>query len=223
MSLSLSQAETKIRARTRHLQTDDPRASSPQIWGLANDAYKRVRLRLRTIAPQLYQRRTDSILVDIDNDLDFTPIGGTFDALFLVERLNTVNKWDPVERADEGAPRDHQLGGITYHRQGGRLMFQDECGELTTPITVRLTYFVVPTELSDANALFQVPESLEQPIVQYASASQFEHDGNAPAEAKACEDKAEALIKEATPALRRQYGIQQNRSGLKRIVNWNAR
>ncbi len=221
MALTLTQSEAAIRLRTRHPNAGDPRATQAQLYALANIAYKRVRLRLREIAPQLYLQRTPTdIVVDIDNDLDFTPIGGDFDALFLVERKNTLGKWDPIERADEGAPRDHQLGGVTYYRQGGRLVFQDECGELTTPITVRLTYYVVPSDVTDPNGLFLVPGSLERPLVLYACADLLDGDGD-PTEAKACEDKAEALIKEATPALRKQYGAQPDRSGLRRSVNWD--
>lgn len=224
MSLTLTQAEAAIRQRTRRPDEDDPRAEPAQLKALANIAYKRVRLRLRDpkIAPQLYLRRTDAILVDIDDDLDFTPVGGTFDALFLLERLNTLSKWDPIPRADEESPRDHQFGGVTYHRQGGRLVFQDEDGELTTPITVRLTYWVVPNDITEPTGLFQVPASMEQPLWLYASSDLLDQNGD-PAEAKACTDKAEALIKEATPALHQQYGIQQKRSGLRRSVDWSRR
>ncbi len=224
MSLTLTQAEAAIRQRTRHPDDDDPRASPTQVKAKANTAYKRIRLRLRDwkIAPLLYQQRTGSILVDVDNDLDFTPVGGTFDALFLVERLNTLNKWDPIERADEERPRDHQLGGVTYHRQGGRLMFQDQDGELTTPMTVRLTYWVVPNDITDPNGIFQVPASMEEPLWLYASSSLLSDDGE-PTEAKACEDQAEALIKEATGPLHAQYGVQTKRSGLRRSVNWSCR
>jgi len=224
LPLTLTQAEAAIRQRTRRPDEDDPRAQPARIKAKANTAYKRVRLRLRDwkIAPQLYLRRTGSILVDIDDDLDFTPVGGTFDAVFLLERLNTVNKWDPVPRADEESPRDHQLGGVTYHRQGGRLVFQDQDGELTTPITVRLTYWVVPNDITDPNGIFQVPASMEEPLWLYASASLFDDNGEA-TEAKACEDKAEALIKEATPALHQQYGVQKKRSGLRRSVDWSRR
>jgi hypothetical protein len=219
MALTLSQSETQIRQRTRHPSSDDPRATPEQLRALANVAYRRLRLRLKELAPQLYLQRTDAIVVDVDNDLDFVPVGGTFDSLFLVERLNTVGKWDPVERADEGAPRSHQLGGVTYHRQGGRLVFQDGEGELTTPITVRLTYYVVPADVTDVNGVFVVPPALERPLVLYASADLLDQDGDA-AEAKSCEDKAEQLIKEAAPTLRKQYGTHIKRSGLRRSVNW---
>jgi hypothetical protein len=224
LSLTLTQAEATIRKRTRRDDEDDPRASSVQVKAKANTAYKRIRLRLRDwkIAPLLYLQRTGSILVDVDNDLDFTPVGGVFDAAFLVERLNTLNKWDPIERANEESPRDHQLGGVTYLRQGGRLVFQDADGELTTPMTVRLTYWVVPNDITSPTGLFLVPPSMEEPLWLYASASQFDDDGD-PTEGKACEDKAEALIKEATPALHAQYGVQQKRSGLRRSVNWSCR
>jgi hypothetical protein len=218
--MTLTQFEAAYRLRTRHPDVDDPRALSADIKALGNIAYKRVRMRLREIAPQLYQQRTDEILVDMDNDLDFTPIGGDFDALALIERKNTLGKWDPIDRANETDPRQHQLGGVTYYRQGGRLMFQDECGELMTPITVRLTYWVVPNDITDPTGLFQVPASLERPLVLYACADQFDTDGD-PTEAKACEDKAEALIKEAAPALKKQYGAQPQRSGLNRSVNWD--
>jgi hypothetical protein len=224
LPLTLAQAEAAIRLRTRHPDTDDPRATSAQIKALANLAYKRIRLRLKDkkVAPQLYLRRTDAIVVDVDNDLDFVPSGGTFDSLFLLERLNTLGKWDPVPRADEENPRDHQFGGVTYHRQGARLIFQDADGELTTPTTVRLTYYVVPSDLTDPNAVFAVPASMERPLVLFASSELLDQDGEA-AEAKACEERAEALFKEATPALHAQYGIQQKRSGLRMSVNWSAR
>lgn len=217
MSLTLSEAETLVRRRTRHPDATDPRALPEAIKGDLNREYKKLRVWLETVAPELYLKTSgDIVFVDgVTNEINLTSSCGTFSTIDRVDRQYEASNADGfVWRKLDSAPTQQVNGRhITYRREGNCLILGPD---LCTGGTYRVVFHVIPPDLANPDDLFLLPPELEDALILRAMGWQLLGDGDGAAAKKDCDDLAESDLTKAAVTLRRQYGRANKEPGLRR-------
>lgn len=221
MSVSISQGEALVRKRTRHLSADDVRATTADIRGELNRAYRTLRLKLSRRVPQLYIKTSDDLELPEGEEntieLDETDCGNVSN-IWRVDRFCSSPSpgiWRPLDRADEIDPSQTPSGNINFYRKGRCLVLGPDS---YTGGTYRVLFHVVPNELTgtDPNELFLLPDELDDPLVLLASAPILLNDGDL-SDAEKLEAMSEKKFDAAVFELRQQYGLHQKRAGLRMV------
>lgn len=214
MAITLGQATTKVRARTRHRQ--DTRVEDTEIHGFLNEAYRTLRTRLQTIAPRLYLQISAEITFDNDeaNEIALADADVNFGEVYRVEKQDLNGAWRPIEKADAVDPNNAVHGRVTYRVEHKCLKLGPD---IYTAGTYRVHYHPYPAALTDANAFFQLPQELEQALIYLATGQVLEQDGDAGSIEK-FDDLAEKHIAKVSPALRRQQGKPSGTAGLRHVL-----
>lgn len=218
MALRLDDAETAVRALTRHTG-DTTRLTQVQARIYLHFVYRELRTWLRqlTVAPQLYLLRSSDQVVAAGGTVTLATVSASLESPFRVERKITDGSYRPMLSADEGDPNNHQAGGYTWREEGGLLRFgPDDFFEGT----VRVLYHDTPATISTDAATFAVPVELEVPL-QLKTCGYVALQDSEGAEAKASWDStAQALMDAAVPGLRKRRGVHQQAAGLRAVMGY---
>ncbi len=219
MALKLSEGITNVREKTRH--DVDTRVSDEFITKALNRAAVKVRQWLASDVPTLYLKVTDGI--DVDGSAPEISLVSTefnYDNLYVVERFwesPDPGEWVALQRADDLTPNRSVHGLISFHLEHLCLIigpaYRTDLGG-----TYRVKFHPRPVDLSDINAYFQVPASMEEALEYLAIEKVAERDGDS--DSDKWHKRAKASYDEALPALQIRYGAHQNTSGLRRIVGY---
>lgn len=220
MALTLGQAETEVRALTRHEL--DTRVTSPQIVSWLNRVYRGLRAELQGIAPELYVTTSDEITFEDDeagNEIVLSDANVNFDHILRVERRAPGDtRFFGIQGGSPISPNETVHGRVSF-------VIEHKCLKLSAPGgrtggTYRVVSYVVPMQLSDANAYFQLPSQLELPLLYRTVGLVHLRDGDGPRAKKEWDDLADAEIERVTPALEAQGGIHPVTAGVGRVMGY---
>lgn len=224
--LTLAQARTAVRAKTRHL-SDTVRLTDELLDLVLNQVYRELRAWLAGAAPTHPSNRivtsghitipdptTGALEIELRSDTF------AYSKLFLVEyrHCETPEVWLPADPAS--MPDRNQAAGspYTYREESGCLYFgPDWIGNNTDPVVFRVKFFETPPVLTEVDATFKIPVELERVFIYRAAAEMYENDGDlnlaAPLDKKATEllDKAEKVLKNRKGVHARQGGLVRRR------------
>ncbi len=226
MSLTLLDAETRVRARTRHTN-DTARLTSVVVKELLHTAYVELRSELETIVPQLYlAQSSDLVFPDGEiNQIDTVAGAVRFTNLYRVEKcyVGTGGQagpgWRAVQAGSDEEPNVHQAGGPVFWRQG---IYINLGPDTHSAATYRIFYHQTPALLVNPSDVFEIPESTIPVLLLKALAWVAFQDTAPPSAAasvkKTHDDMADAALAKISPALRREYGVHGRRHGLKMVM-----
>ncbi len=220
MSLTLADAEARVRARTRHTN-DTARLTSAVCKELLHTAYVELRAQIQVIVPQLYLAQSpDLALPDGQlNQIDTSNALARYASLYRVERMVNDIGWRVVERGSDENPNEHQTGSWTFTRQG---VYINLGPDRFTGITVRVFYHQVPDVLVNPTDVFEIPD-ITIPVLLLKTIAWVTFQDTVPMSAaiaakKAVDDLADAELAKITPTLKQEYGVHAQRSGLRMVV-----
>lgn len=221
MALKLGEAETKLRAFTQHKV--DTRLSQAEAWEYLNDGYRWARQQLQLIAPSLYLSTSSEITFDdvdpgdSENEIVLSDNDVNFDHISHVERKapNGVRFYG-IERTNPLSPTQVVHGQVSFTLEHKCLRLHHHAG--LTGGTYRVRHWVVPAKLTDINAYFQLPSSLELAMIYNAAGLVALQDRDGVAAKAKWDDEAKKELDRAAPALSKQYGIHEDQGGVRRVM-----
>lgn len=218
MALTLAQGRDRAKALTRH--RTDTRIDDDDWDTHLNEAYRQVRSWLADEVPSLYVVTSPSIAVtDAEPEIALDSASYNFRNVWRVERLYE-DQWRPISRASDVSPNQAIHGDYTFRVEHLCLVIGPDYADVSG--TYRVLFHTVPAVLSDENSYFQVPQSLEQPLIWLAcSLSAIQDFGPTHANVKAFRDLADADLAKALPALKRRHGLHARDAGPRRkMARW---
>lgn len=219
MALTLAQGRDRAKAATRH--RTDTRIDDTDWATHLNEAHRQVRSWLADQVPSLYFVTSSPITVaNTAPEIALESSSYNFRNVWLVERLYE-DQWRPISRASEVSPNQAFHGDYTFRVEHLCLVIGPDYVDVSG--TYRVKFHTIPALLSDENAYFQVPQSLEQPLIWLAcSLSAVQDYGPGHPHVKGFRDLSDADLEKALPALKRRHGAHARDAGPRRKL-WRWR
>lgn len=206
MPLSFADARTRVRAVTAH--DTDTQITDSQLDAWLTDETARVRRDLIAVAPQLYQKLSDTFPLTITPYLDLSAITD-FERVWRVDVLDG-STWRDVPVSDEASP---ELGDLTYRETtaGGipALLFSPSTAALGN--SFRVAYHAAPAASS-----VEVPSGMEDAVLMRVAAKVAMRCFDDP---RAFNEEADRVWATQRRAVRRRYGAQPQ-PGLRLTKGW---
>lgn len=226
MALTLIQAETQVREFTRH--DTDTRLTETQVRAWLHHEYRVLRSWLQDFAPSLYLVCSSEVTIAAGEELQLSSAESTFERLHRVE-YKVDDVWRPMERANEVDVSNHVAGRFTFREEGGCLHFGPD--DLFSG-TVRVKYYGTPPTLSADDDIFNIPVSLELPLVVRTCGWVLKRDEGDDAAIRAAYAEADLMLygvggTAANPMpgsvahiMKKRHGVHPQSSGLRRVMGY---
>lgn len=219
MSLRLDDAETQIRALTRHTG-DTTRLTQTIVRLYLHHSYRLARSWLTGVAPELYLQTSLDQAIAAGGTLALSALSSSHDHTHRVDRKLDDGTYRPMERADPLDPNVHSSGHYTFREEGAVLLFGPDAAFSGT---VRVLYHITPATLTQDSDVFAVPVQLELPVILLSCGLVALQDAEGAVAKKGWDDQAERIcpgITRADKQLRNRHGLHPNRAGLQRIQGY---
>lgn len=219
MSLRLDDAETQVRALTRHT-TDTTRLTQVLVRLWLHHSYRLARSWLAGVSPTLYLQTSADLPIAAGAALALSTVSATHEHTYRVDRKLDDGTYRPLERADPLDPNNHYAGAYTFREEGASLLFGPDA---TFSGTVRVLYHLTPATLTVDADLFAIPVQLELPLQFLTAGLVALMDGDGAAGKEAWDKLAEATcpgITRADRQLRERHGLHPIRAGLHRVQGY---
>lgn len=217
MAITLTTARDRVRKRTRHTNTADPRLTDAHVDDALMETYRNIRTRLQEAAPTMYlTTSTAQSVVASSPALAQASINAAYENTYRVDRHWEGEGYREVPRADPLNPNVHKGSALTWREEGGSILFGPDNDEIITG-TYQVIFWITPADITNPANPFLIPAGLESALIAGACSIVAINDGDAKAQ-DMFDRRYEALWKAALPSLSGRHGVHQRDAGFRRVL-----
>lgn len=209
--MTLGQAKTKIRIRTRHVN-DTVRLTETALNQIVNDVYDELRLEMQQWAPTYGLVTGPALTFAAGDNLSLPGVSN----VFRVER-KIFEQWRPVPQAETVDPEQIPYAEVAWELRHTCITLHPE-GEVSSSEhgEMRVLYWSELAELTDDGESFTLPEAMINVLVYRACAVVAMDDGDDPA---AFEKLADKTLERVQPGIEARYGVH-SMEGLREVLGY---
>jgi hypothetical protein len=211
--LTLLEARTKVRKRTRHVN-DAARLTDATLNEILNSKHAELRTELQGIAPSLNVATGPALTVPTGDTLSTAGA----ERVIRVERM-VLDHWRPVTMADIVEPEQHSYAPVVWEERGSCIVLHPE-GEVSSEEygDFRVLYYALTVDLTDDAHTFSIPSSVNEVLIYRACAEVKADDGDEKA-AKYFSEQADTTLERVRPALEARYGVHSI-EGMREVLGY---
>jgi hypothetical protein len=219
VALRLDDAETQVRALTRHTG-DTTRLTQVLVRIWLHHSYRLARSWLSGVSPTMYLQTSSDQTIAAGASLTLATVSATHERTHRVDQKNSDGTYRPMERADPLNPNAHYAGRYTFREEGASLLFGPDA---TFSGTVRVLFHLTPATLTADSDPFLIPVQLELPLQFLTCGLVALMDGDGAAGKDAWDKQADKIapgITRADKQLRDRHGLHPIRAGLHHVQGY---